>query len=88
MSADRLVCYCLGITRDEIADEAKGKAPREIEGRIRALIKSGECTCETSNPSGKCCLADVRTVLVSERVGSSCSKLLLKDKNTVWAVRN
>ena len=65
MKNDDLVCYCLGISREEIEREAAGEAPPEIDGRVRALIKTGECTCETSNPSGKCCLADVRRLLVS-----------------------
>ena len=71
MNSDQLICYCLGITRGQILDEARGKGPPEIEARIRGLIKSGECTCETSNPRGRCCLAEVRSILTPRQ----CSAL-------------
>lgn len=52
LSSNALVCYCYGITREDIQDE-----PRIREFVIQEK-KSGNCSCKARNPSGKCCLAD------------------------------
>ena len=47
-----LLCYCFGVSR---ADVASGDAIRDF---VVAQTKLGLCSCETSNPSGRCCLQD------------------------------
>jgi hypothetical protein len=47
-----LLCYCFGVSR---ADVASGNAIRDF---VVAQTKLGLCSCETSNPSGRCCLKD------------------------------
>lgn len=47
-----LLCYCFGVTR---ADFERDPATREF---VMGKTKIGECSCETSNPSGRCCLKD------------------------------
>lgn len=49
---DSLICYCFGITRAEAM-----KTPG-IKKYVVQKTKEGMCTCETSNPSGRCCLKD------------------------------
>lgn len=51
-SADALVCYCFGVT---MADALNDPAIRDF---VVAQTKRGLCSCETSNPSGRCCLKD------------------------------
>lgn len=50
-----LRCYCFGIT---VADLRRDGAERIafVERKIRA----GECDCARKNPSGHCCLGDLR----------------------------
>ena len=45
-----LVCYCYGATKADILDEAS------IRQFVTKQTKSGDCSCETSNPAGCCCL--------------------------------
>ena len=51
-TSDSLVCYCFGITKAEAM-----KTPG-IKEYVVQKTKEGVCTCETSNPSGRCCLKD------------------------------
>jgi hypothetical protein len=51
-AAHDLLCYCFGVSR---ADFASNPATREF---VIAKTKAGACSCETSNPSGRCCLKD------------------------------
>jgi NAD(P)H-nitrite reductase large subunit len=57
------VCYCFGITRNDIEDEIRRTGRSTIAERIRAEVKAGRCACEVKNPSGKCCLGDVMRAL-------------------------
>jgi hypothetical protein len=51
-SAAAPICYCFGITRaDALADPG-------IKRFVMKQTKHGVCSCETSNPSGQCCLKD------------------------------
>jgi hypothetical protein len=47
-----LLCYCFGVRR---TDFERDPATREF---VIAKTKIGACSCETSNPSGRCCLQD------------------------------
>lgn len=47
-----LICHCFGISR---ADYRQDPATREF---VVAQTRAGLCSCETSNPSGRCCLKD------------------------------
>lgn len=45
------VCYCFDISRKEI--EVKGK--EEVLKKITENMKKLGCSCDTKNPSGRCC---------------------------------
>jgi hypothetical protein len=49
------ICYCFDI-------EATGRTA--IPDYIKAQVKAGRCACETKNPSGRCCLGVVTTVVL------------------------
>jgi hypothetical protein len=51
-SEHALLCYCFGISR---ADFVRDPATREY---VIAQTRTGACSCETSNPAGRCCLKD------------------------------
>ncbi|MES9941790.1 MAG: hypothetical protein ABW105_14325 [Candidatus Thiodiazotropha sp. 6PLUC1] len=51
-SEESMLCYCYGITmKDFIGDSS-------VRNFVVQQTKPGLCSCETSNPSGKCCLKD------------------------------
>ena len=50
-SDDQLICHCFGVTK--IA--AKNPSVRRY---VVQQTSRGQCSCATSNPSGRCCLAD------------------------------
>ena len=47
-----LLCYCFGVTK---ADFAVNPATKDF---VVAQTEAGQCSCDTSNPSGRCCLKD------------------------------
>jgi len=46
------LCYCFGVSK---ADYERHPS---IKNYVMAQTKAGQCSCETSNPSGRCCLKD------------------------------
>ena len=53
-SEDSLICYCFGVSKQEV-----NKNPK-IKKFVVAQTKEHICSCETRNPSGKCCLKDFK----------------------------
>lgn len=51
-SPGRSVCYCFGVS---YAAAENDEAAREF---VMAMTRQSLCSCETSNPSGRCCLKD------------------------------
>ena len=47
---DALACYCFGVSNFD------AKRHPEIRGFIVQKTKAGICSCDTSNPAGRCCL--------------------------------
>lgn len=52
MSPDSLLCYCFGISQQ---DAAADPSLREF---VVEKTRLGLCSCDTRNPSGRCCLKD------------------------------
>lgn len=49
---DSLLCYCFGVcSADFLRDPT-------VKNYVIDQTKAGLCSCETSNPSGRCCLKD------------------------------
>jgi hypothetical protein len=53
------ICYCFGHTVASARDELARTSRSTVVASITAEIKAGRCACETTNPSGSCCLGDV-----------------------------
>ena len=51
-SADRSVCYCFGVSYTVAENDERA---REF---VAEMTRQSLCSCETSNPSGRCCLKD------------------------------
>jgi hypothetical protein len=51
-NGEDLLCYCFGVSK---ADFERNP---DIRNFVVAQTRAGLCSCETSNPSGRCCLKD------------------------------
>ena len=58
-----LICYCFNYTASDIEKDFIEKGQSTIMTRIKNEKKDGKCRCETTNPKGRWCLADVRQVV-------------------------
>lgn len=58
----RTVCYCFGITEDQIHQDIDTSGSSPSVERIKALVQAGRCACEVRNPQGTCCLGNVNAI--------------------------
>jgi bacterioferritin-associated ferredoxin len=57
------VCYCHGWTQEKIYEQIKQHGYSTAVEEITAKVKAKECACEINNPSGRCCLGEVKKVI-------------------------
>jgi len=50
------ICYCFGVSKEQAENDAKNKG--DIKAFVLEQTKQSACSCETMNPSGRCCLKD------------------------------
>lgn len=60
MKAPLLVCYCFEHTKAAIQEDFQAHGQSTIEADIRQKVADQQCSCEDKNPTGRCCLGDVR----------------------------
>lgn len=49
---DALLCYCFGVSKRDFQSDP------DTRDFVVAQTKAGQCSCDTRNPSGRCCLKD------------------------------
>ncbi|MFQ5597995.1 MAG: hypothetical protein ACE5GK_08095 [Nitrospiria bacterium] len=54
------LCYCFDISRAMIRKALERRGQSVFGDRIRREVAAGNCACEIKNPSGRCCLGEVR----------------------------
>lgn len=54
------LCYCFELTRADVLREVAETGRSTLPDRITAEVKAGTCACEEKNPSGTCCLGELR----------------------------
>lgn len=60
MGEPRPLCYCFGFTDADVRGRAAtGGEP--VSAVVKRKMQEPGCACATQNPSGHCCLADIRT---------------------------
>lgn len=64
-ASPRPVCYCFGYTEENIAREIDGTGESTVVEWITERVRAGDCACEYKNPTGRCCLGDVREAVAS-----------------------
>jgi hypothetical protein len=57
------LCYCFGFSRADVEREIAQTSSCTIPERIAAEVRAGRCACEIKNPSGVCCLGEVRAAV-------------------------
>ena len=61
------LCYCFGYDRKAVRDDIRRTGDTDIQRIITQRVKAGECRCEETNPSGRCCLGDVSRAIKHAR---------------------
>jgi len=51
---DALICFCFGVSRTQAASDIS------IKEFVIQQTKRAMCSCDTANPSGRCCLKDFK----------------------------
>jgi hypothetical protein len=57
---DELICYCFEHSKKELYEAIQKGKEQEIINDIKSKMINPGCFCETANPSGKCCLSDIK----------------------------
>ncbi len=55
-----LLCYCFFYCRGDIKEDLLERNESPTVKHIEAEIRAGNCACEVRNPTGKCCLGEVK----------------------------
>lgn len=58
-----LVCYCFNWSKQMIEKDIKNFGKTNALQDITSLMKTDQCACEINNPSGKCCLKDIKKTI-------------------------
>ncbi len=76
-SGKRPLCYCFGHSVGSIKEEFCIKARSDALEDIRIKMEDPGCHCETSNPSGSCCLGSVTKgiQIAQKELGTNDSKV-------------
>lgn len=57
------VCYCFGVSAEDLQREVGELGEAPSRDRIKREIRAGTCDCERKNPSGSCCLGEVNAIV-------------------------
>lgn len=60
MVQEGLICYCFNHSKKELYEAIQSKKEQEVIEDIKSKMVEPGCFCKTSNPSGKCCLGDIK----------------------------
>ena len=65
-----MLCYCFGWTKTAIAYEIAQTGTTKALHDIRFKMKIKGCSCATLNPTGQCCVADVKQFIREKKEAS------------------
>lgn len=60
------LCYCFDYSEKDFIKAISENKESELLNDIKSKMKDPGCFCETANPSGKCCLADINKFIKEE----------------------
>jgi hypothetical protein len=61
--SSKVLCYCFDYTDEDIALDIAINHHSTILPAITDEIQAGNCACDVKNPSGKCCLNEVKSAI-------------------------
>lgn len=61
------ICYCWGFDEHQIIEDFHQHGRSTIRSYIQDQVQAGCCRCESTNPSGRCCLGDVGRAIAKVR---------------------
>jgi hypothetical protein len=70
-----MLCYCFGFTRAQMERDVAERGESTIPDRIAAEIRAGTCDCKRKNPSGRCCLGEVRQAVDDARTARAAGRV-------------
>lgn len=59
---DVMLCYCFDITQSQYQSALEQGVSKPIKNFVIQQTKQGRCACKTRNPSGRCCLANFKSM--------------------------
>ena len=68
---DGLICYCFKKSKKELFEAVKNGKEELFVEVVKSKMKDPGCFCETSNPSGKCCLSDIQALIKAVKNSST-----------------
>lgn len=68
------LCYCFEFTRAHVRRDVAETGDSTIPDHIDAEIRAGRCACERKNPSGACCLGDVRKAVKEAKAALAAAR--------------
>ena len=57
------LCYCFEWTKEKIEEEIRRYGKTRALDDIKEKMKDTGCSCEIKNPSGSCCLGDIKKAI-------------------------
>lgn len=58
-----IICYCFNWTKERIIKELISNEKVDLISKIKKKRKKLGCNCERENPSGKCCLNNIKQTI-------------------------
>jgi hypothetical protein len=55
-----VLCFCFDHRERELVSAVAAGDGHRVGASIEARVKAGDCACELRNPTGRCCLPEVR----------------------------
>lgn len=68
VNLEGLICYCFHHSKQELYEAVCSGCEQAIIDDVKAKMKDPGCFCETANPSGKCCLADMTAFIKAVKI--------------------
>ncbi len=62
------LCYCFKYSEGDFRVAISQNKESDLLDDIKSKMKDPGCFCETANPSGKCCLADINKFIKEEKL--------------------
>jgi Zinc binding domain len=62
---DPLLCYCFLHRHGEVEEEVRQQGGSDLAERIARRVEAGDCLCAVRNPTGRCCLPEVKRAVAA-----------------------